>query len=112
PVRRLGAVGQLEHARVGLAGHPLAEVDPDQVLLEDVVVEHVLGGLAQIDDPLTEMRRPRKIDEVLWHSTTCWSDYWTSPRKCPTVLPWRLRQDATIWTPSAAGSSSGRFAMA
>jgi hypothetical protein len=148
-VRRLGAVGQLEHARVGLAGHPLAEVDPDQVLLEDVVVEHVLGGLAQIDDPLTEMRRPDAIGHVLvvdragrvmvtadaadaagdevgvprvlaLHEDAVAAedrrgavalddllvaDYWTSPRKCPTVLPWRLRQDATIWTPSAAGSS-------
>ena len=39
-------------AGVGLLHHLLAEVDADQVVLEDVVVEHVLGGLAEIDDPL------------------------------------------------------------
>jgi hypothetical protein len=38
--------------RVGLAHHLLAEVDPDQVVLEQVVVEHVLGRLAEVDDPL------------------------------------------------------------
>ena len=51
-VRRLGVVRPLEHAGVGLLDHPLAEVHADQVLLEDVVVEHVLGGLAEVDDPL------------------------------------------------------------
>ena len=64
-VRRLGAVGQLQHARVGLRHHPLAEVHPDQVLLEDVVVEHVLRGLAQVDDPLTEVRRAHAVGHVL-----------------------------------------------
>ena len=64
-VRRLGPVGQLEHAGVGLADHPLAEVHPDQVLLEDVVVEHVLGGLAQVDDPLAEVRRADAVGHVL-----------------------------------------------
>ena len=64
-VRRLGGVGHLEHARVGLGHHPLAEVHPDQVLLEDVVVEHVLRGLAQVDDPLAQVRRPDAVGHVL-----------------------------------------------
>ena len=64
-VRRLGAVGQLEHAGVGLGDHPLAEVHPDQVLLEDVVVEHVLRGLAQVDDPFAEVRRADAVGHVL-----------------------------------------------
>ena len=64
-VRRLGAVGLLEHARVGLGDHLLAEVDPDQVLLEDVVVEHVLGGLAEVDDLLAEGRRVHAVGHVL-----------------------------------------------
>ena len=64
-VRRLGVVGPLQHAGVGLADHLLAEVHPDQVLLEDVVVEHVLGGLAEVDDPLTEVRRPHAVGHVL-----------------------------------------------
>ena len=64
-VRRLGAVGPLQHAGVRLADHPFAEVHPDQVLLEDVVVEHVLGGLAQVDDPLAQVRRPDPVGHVL-----------------------------------------------
>ena len=61
----LGVVGLLEHAGVGLLDHPLAVVHPDQVLLEDVVVEHVLRGLAEVDDPLTEVRRRDAVGHVL-----------------------------------------------
>ena len=64
-VGRLGAVGLLEHARVGLGDHLLAEVDPDQVLLEDVVVEHVLGRLAEVHDLLAERRRVHAVRHVL-----------------------------------------------
>ena len=64
-VRRLGGVGPLQHAGVGLGHHPLAEVHPDQVLLEDVVVEHVLRGLAQVDDPLAQVRRADPVGHVL-----------------------------------------------
>ena len=51
-VRCRGLLGLLPDARVGLLDHLLAEVDADQVVLEDVVVEHVLGGFAEVDDPL------------------------------------------------------------
>ena len=64
-VRGLGAVGLLQDARVGLRDHLLAVVHPDQVLLEDVVVEHVLGGLAEVDDPLAEVRRAHPVGHVL-----------------------------------------------
>ena len=64
-VRRPGVLRLGEHARVGLLDHPLAVVDPDQVLLEDVVVEHVLGGLAEVDDPLAERRRLHAVRHVL-----------------------------------------------
>ena len=64
-VRGLGAVRLLEHARVGLADHPLAVVHREQVLLVDVVVEHVLRGLAEVDDPLTEVRRLHAVRHVL-----------------------------------------------
>ena len=37
---------------IGLLDHLLAEVHADQIVLEDIVVEHVLGGFAEIDDPL------------------------------------------------------------
>jgi len=44
----------LKHSWIGLFHHLLAEVNADQVLLEDVVVEHVLRRLTQIDNPLTQ----------------------------------------------------------
>src|SRR5271156_4239068 len=40
-----------------LLNHLLAEVDADQVVLKDVVVEHVLGSLAEIDNPFSDGRR-------------------------------------------------------
>ena len=60
-----GVLGLGEHARVGLLDHALAVVDPDQVLLEDVVVEHVLGGLAEVHHPLAEVRRLHPVRHVL-----------------------------------------------
>ncbi len=64
-VRGLGALGEFEDAGVGLLDHLLAVVDPDQVLLEDVVVEHVLRGLAEVDDPLGEVRGLHAVRHVL-----------------------------------------------
>ncbi len=64
-VRRLGAVGPFEDAGVRLGHHLLAVVDPDEVLLEDVVVEHELGGLAQVHDPLGQVRRTDVVRHVL-----------------------------------------------
>ncbi len=56
-VRRFGRLRLGPDARVRLADHLFAEVHADQVILKDVVVEHILGCLAEIDDPLTEGRR-------------------------------------------------------
>src|SRR5579884_2821139 len=42
----------LKHTGIRLTHHLLAEVNTNQILLEDVVVEHVLCGLAQIENPL------------------------------------------------------------
>ncbi len=42
---------------IGLLDHLLAEIHADQIVLEDIVVEHVLGGFAEIDDPLARWRR-------------------------------------------------------
>jgi hypothetical protein len=64
-IGRLGVLGLGQHARIGLRHHLLAVVHADQVLLEDVVVEHVLRGLTEIDEPLTEMRRPHSVGHVL-----------------------------------------------
>ena len=64
-VRCLGVLGLGQHARVGLGDHLLAVVHADQVLLKDVVVEHVFRGLAEVDDPLTEVRRLDAVGHVL-----------------------------------------------
>ena len=64
-VRRLRVLGLGQHAGIGLGHHLLAVVHADQVLLEDVVVEHVFRGLAEVDDPLTEVRRLDAVGHVL-----------------------------------------------
>ncbi len=64
-VRRLGVLGLGQHARIGLGDHLLAVVHADQVLLEDVVVEHVFRGLAEVDEPLAEVRRLHAVGHVL-----------------------------------------------
>ncbi len=45
------------HAGVRFAHHLLAEIDADQVILKEIVIEHVLGRLAEIDDPVGQRRR-------------------------------------------------------
>ena len=42
---------------IGLLDHLLAEIHADQIVLENIVIEHVLGGFAKIDDPLGDRRR-------------------------------------------------------
>ena len=64
-VRCQRVLGLGEHARVGLGDHLLAVVDADQVLLKDVVVEHVFRGLAEVDDPLAQVRRLDAVGHVL-----------------------------------------------
>ena len=64
-VRGGGGLGLGEHARVRFLHHPLAKVDPHQVVLEEVVVEHVLGGLPAVDDPLRDRRRLHAEGHVL-----------------------------------------------
>ena len=64
-LRSLGVLRLGEHTRIGLGDHLLAVVHADQVLLEDVVIEHVLGGFAEVDQPLAEMRRTYTVCHVL-----------------------------------------------
>ena len=63
--RRFGLDRLLPQAGIGLAHHALAEINCDQVFLEDVVIEHVLGRFAKIHDPFAEMRRLHAIGHVL-----------------------------------------------
>src|SRR5215467_16069494 len=61
--RSLG--GLFPNARIGLTHHLFTEVDTDQVLLKNIVVEHVFRRFAQIDDPFTQMRRPDTVSHIL-----------------------------------------------
>ncbi len=64
-VRRLGRLRLRHHARIRVSDHLLAEVDEDEVVLEDRVVEDVLGRLAEVDDPLAQRRRLDAVGHVL-----------------------------------------------
>ena len=64
-VRRLGSLGLFVDAGIGFLDHLLAEVDADQVVLEDVVVEHIFGGFSEVDDPLGHGRRADAERHVL-----------------------------------------------
>ena len=54
-----------EHAGVRLLHHLLAEIDPDQIVLIEVVVEHVFGGFTEVGDPFAHVRRPDAERHVL-----------------------------------------------
>ena len=64
-VRAIRLLGFGQHAGIGLLHHLLAEVHTHQVVLKDVVVEHVLGGLAKVDDPLRHVRRTDAKSHIL-----------------------------------------------
>ena len=64
-VRGFRAVGLFQDPGIGLGDHLLAVVDPHQVLLEDVVVEHVLRGLTEVDDPFAQVRWPDAVGHLL-----------------------------------------------
>ena len=55
----------LPNAGIGFLDHFFAEIDADQIVLEDVVVEHVFGGFAEVDDPLGHRRRTNSECHVL-----------------------------------------------
>src|SRR5579885_827136 len=52
-MRSFGLIRQLKHARIGFLHHLLAVVNGDQVLLEDIMVEHVLRRFTQVEYPLS-----------------------------------------------------------
>ena len=60
-----GVFGFREHRRIRFLHHLFAKVHANQVVLEDVVVEHILGRLAQIDDPFRHGRRGNAERHVL-----------------------------------------------
>ena len=64
-VRRRRALRFFPNARVRLLHHHLAEIDADEIVLENVVIEHVFGGFAEIDDPFGQGRRLHAVSHVL-----------------------------------------------
>src|SRR3984893_16048493 len=64
-VRRLGLLSEVKDAGIGFLDHLLAEIDPHEIVLEDVVVEHVLGGFAKVGDPLRYRWRLDSVGHVL-----------------------------------------------
>ncbi len=64
-VRRVGLLRLRPDARVGFLDHLLAEVHAHQVVLKDVVIEHVLRSFAQIDNPFAQVRRANAEGHVL-----------------------------------------------
>ena len=64
-VRRFRLLGSREHAGISFLHHLLAEIDADQIVLVQVVVEHVFGGFAEVGDPLAHIRRPNAERHVL-----------------------------------------------
>ncbi|GAB7029259.1 hypothetical protein JCM4914_07200 [Streptomyces platensis subsp. malvinus] len=64
-VRGRGAFGPLQDPGIGLLHHAFAEIDEHHVVLENRVVEHELGGFAQVDDPVRERRRLDAVGHLL-----------------------------------------------
>ena len=60
-----GRLRPLQPARVRLPDHLLAVVHEQEVVLVDGVVEHELGRLAEVHDPLAQMRRLDAVGHVL-----------------------------------------------
>jgi len=56
-VRRRRSLRFGQYARIRFPHHLFAEIDPDQVVLVQVVIEHVLGGFPQVGDPFGHIRR-------------------------------------------------------
>src|SRR5215471_2096420 len=64
-MRRFSLLGFFPDAGIGLANHLLAEVDSNEVILKDVVIEHILGSFAKIYNPLSERRWPDAKRHIL-----------------------------------------------
>src|SRR5215831_5587822 len=64
-MRGFFALRSVPHTWIGFFDHLLAEIHADQVVLENVVVEHVLRGLTEVQDPFAERRRLDAESHVL-----------------------------------------------
>src|SRR6202041_796864 len=64
-MRRSGLCRLLPDSGVSLLHHLFAEVHPNEIVLEDIVVEHVFGSLAQVHDPLGDRGRTNTKRHIL-----------------------------------------------
>src|SRR5215472_1760727 len=64
-VWRFCLLRELPNSRICFLDHFLAEINAYQIVLEDVVVEHVLGGFTQIGDPFGNRRGLDPIGHIL-----------------------------------------------
>jgi hypothetical protein len=64
-VRREGFFRLCKDTGIGFLDHLLAEVHTYQIVLKQAVIEHVLGGFAEIDDPFRDWRRNNAVRHVL-----------------------------------------------
>ena len=64
-VRRRCLLGLCQQGRVRVLDHLLAEVDVRHAVVEDRVVEHVIGGLGQVERQVAQRRRLDRIGHVL-----------------------------------------------
>src|SRR6202046_3405378 len=64
-MRRQFCFSPRQEARIRFPYHLLAEVHADEIVLKYVVVEHVLGGFAQIHDPFGDSWRTDSERHVL-----------------------------------------------
>ena len=64
-VRRFGFLRFFPNARICFLHHHLAEIDADEIVLENVVIEHVLGCFAEIHDPFTKRRWLHSVGHLL-----------------------------------------------
>src|SRR6476660_5180767 len=64
-VGRLCFLGLLPDSRIRFLHHHLAELDADEIVLENVVIEHVLGCFTEIHDPFTKRRWLYSVGHLL-----------------------------------------------
>ena len=64
-MRRIFLLRLLPNTRISLLDHLFAEIHADQIVLKDVVIEHVFGGFTQVDNPLAHIRRTHSESHVL-----------------------------------------------
>ena len=59
------AFGAIVNTRIGFFHHLSAEIDIAHVVIEDRVIEHVVGAFTKVEDVVTEMRWLHAIGHVL-----------------------------------------------